>query len=296
MTSRFGLRHGWRTMSTPPITINPIAGALGAEIAGVDVGQDLDNQTWDALHQAFLDYGVIFFRDQDITPDQQIAFARRFGALADYPFAVGLDDYPEITEVIKNPGETNAFGALWHADTTYMETPPMVTMLLARETPDVGGDTQFANMALAFQALSVGMQRMLSGLRVVQSSGARYGGDETRETRKGQFKSVKMKGAGNVATAHVHPAVRTHPETGAKGLYVNSAHTLKFDGMSESESRPLLDFLLKHLSRPEFTCRFSWRPGAVAVWDNRAVQHFAINDYDGRRVMHRITIAGDTPA
>ncbi|MBT7249904.1 MAG: taurine dioxygenase [Rhodospirillaceae bacterium] len=281
-------------MNAAAITIRPIAGALGSEIFGVDIAGDLDNATWAAVRRAFLDYGVIFFRDQDMTPDQQIAFARRFGALADYPFAVGLEDHLEITEVIKNPGETNAFGALWHADTTYMEKPPMATMLLARETPTAGGDTQFANMALAFQTLSVGMQGLLSGLRVVQSSGARYGGDETRETRKGQFKSVKMKGAGNVATTHVHPAVRTHPETGAKGLYVNSAHTLKIDGMSEAESRPLLDFLLKHLSKPEFTCRFAWRPGSVAIWDNRAVQHFAINDYDARRVMHRITIAGDT--
>jgi taurine dioxygenase len=180
---------------------------------------------------------------------------------------------------------------VWHADTIYQERPPLGTLLLARELPPYGGDTIFANQYLAYEALSPGMQRLLEGLVAVNSSAK---ADVTR-TREDRIADHGSEGARKVLVAE-HPAVRTHPETGRKALYVNAAHTLRFRDLSEEESAPLLDYLFRHQVRPEFTCRFTWQPGSLAFWDNRAVQHNPVNDYHGfRRLMHRITLAGDAP-
>jgi len=271
--------------------IEPIAGALGAEIGGIDLAGDLGDERIAAIRRALLDHLVIFFRDQHLTPAQFLAFARRFGALAEYPFVTGLADYPDIIEVAKLENERVNFGGIWHSDTTYLDEPPMGSMLLAREVPATGGDTLFANMYLAYETLSDGMRRLLDGLVGISSS-AKADVSRTREDR------IRTS-SGEQPRRHFlaqHPVARTHPETGRKALYVNVAHTIGFEGMSEAESAPLLDFLFRHQVRPEFTCRFRWAAGSLAFWDNRATQHNPINDYHGkRRIMHRITLAGDRP-
>jgi alpha-ketoglutarate-dependent taurine dioxygenase len=273
------------------LEIRPVGGVIGAEIGGVDLARELPAATIGVIRQALLDYCVIFFRDQQLDSAQYLAFAERFGEPIAYPFVRGLDGFPTITPVIKLPHETVNFGGVWHADTTYLEEPPMATMLLAREVPAYGGDTLFANMYLAYETLSSGMKKMLEKLVGISDS-AKADGSQTREDRTRDLP------AANAPPRLIaeHPTVRVHPETGRKALFVNSAHTARFKNMTIEESAPILRYLFAHLSRPEFTCRFAWGPGSLAFWDNRAVQHNAINDYYGhRRVMHRITFKGDHP-
>jgi alpha-ketoglutarate-dependent taurine dioxygenase len=273
------------------IGVQRISGALGAEITGLDLAKPLADAEFGALKQAWLDHLVLFFRGQHLTPAQFMAFARRFGEPVDYPMVKGLADYPRIIEVKKLEHERAAFGAIWHSDTAYLECPPMASMLLAREVPPAGGDTLFANMYLAFECLSEGMKEVLLKLKAINSS-AKADVTKTREDR------VRSDGTEQASKEFVaeHPVVRTHPESGRKALYVNPAHTLRFAGMTGEESAPLLDYLYRHQTRPEFTCRFSWQPGSIALWDNRCAQHNPVNDYHGyRRLMHRITLAGDRP-
>ena len=273
------------------IKVLPIAGALGAEISGVDLATDLVDETVAEIRRAWLEHLVVFFRDQFLGPDEFLAFGRRLGTPVEYPFVKGIDGYPEIISVAKLPEETVNFGGIWHSDTVYLERPPMATMLIAREVPPIGGDTMWANMYAAYEALSPGMQRLLAGLRSVNSS-ALADVSKTREDR------IRDSGnGGDREFLSEHPVVRTHPETGRKALYVNVAHTQRFVDMTEAESRPLLRFLFEHSIRPEFTCRFRWRVGSVALWDNRCTMHNPINDYHGyTRRMHRITLEGDIPA
>jgi taurine dioxygenase len=203
----------------------------------------------------------------------------------------GLPETPEVIPVLKLEHEQVNFGGIWHSDTTYLERPPMASMLIGREVPPAGGDTEFASMYLAYEALSDGMKRLLEPLTAVNSS-ALADVSKTREDR------VKDSARGDAARQYVaeHPVVRVHPETGRRALYVNVAHTERFSGMTREESLPLLRYLFQHQVRPEFTCRFRWRAGSIAFWDNRCAQHNAINDYAGhRRLMHRLTLAGDRP-
>jgi taurine dioxygenase len=273
------------------IGVHSVAGALGAEISGVDLANDLDDETIAALRRAWLDHLVIFLRDQHLSPARFLAFARRFGEPIEYPFVKGLDDFPEIIPVLKREHEHVNFGGVWHSDTAYLEVPPMASMLIAREIPPAGGDTLFANMYLAYEMLSEGMQRMLDGLVALNSS-AKADASRTREDR---LKDTAREDAKKEYLA-AHPVVRVHPETGRRALYVNVAHTVGFQDMSPEESAPILEYLFRHQVRPEFTCRFRWRAGSIAVWDNRCAQHNAINDYPGhRRLLHRITLAGDKP-
>lgn len=273
------------------LDIRPLSGALGAEIYGVDLSRPLDSHVADALRAAFLDHLVIFFRDQPISLDAFRSFARAFGDPVEYPFVRGVDGFPEVIEVAKLEHETVNFGGVWHSDTTYLECPPMGTMLLAREVPPFGGDTLFANQYLAYETLSEGLREMLDGLYAVSSS-AKADVSRTREDR------IRDSGSTQAQREYLaeHPVVRTHPETGRKSLFINTAHTVRFRGMSEEESAPLLDYLFRHQIKPEFTCRFSWDVGSIAFWDNRAALHNPVNDYHGfRRRMHRITLAGDRP-
>jgi taurine dioxygenase len=269
---------------TPSLDIRPLAGALGAEVLGIDLRRPLDDATTAALRRAFLDHLVLFFRDQQLGPAELVALARRFGTPVPYPFVRGIAGFPEVIEVVKLPHERMNFGGIWHSDTAYLAEPPMGSMLLAKELPPVGGDTLFANMYLAYEILSAGMRRMLEGLRAVHDS------------RKGTATRTR-EDAGTAAFYEAeHPVVRTHPETGRKALYVNPGHTVRFAGMTEAESAPLLDFLYRHQTTPEFTCRFRWAPGSLAFWDNRAAQHNPVNDYHGHtRRMLRVTLAGDRP-
>ena len=273
------------------IEVRRIAGALGAEIRGVDLSRPLPKAQFDELKRLWLEHLVLFFRDQDLSPAQFMAFAQQFGEPVEYPMVKGMEGFPKIIEVKKLEHERAAFGAIWHSDTAYLERPPMASMLIARELPPFGGDTLFANMVLAFESLSPGMQTLLEGLRAVNSSAK---ADVTR-TREDRVRSAGTEDAKKEFVAE-HPAVRTHPETGRKALYVNPAHTVRFAGWTEEESAPLLDYLFQVQARPEFSCRFSWQPGSIALWDNRCAQHNPVNDYHGyRRVMHRITLAGDVP-
>jgi taurine dioxygenase len=268
------------------LEIRRIAGALGAELLGVDLSREFPEEE---IRKAFLEHQVIFFRDQQLTPAQFMAFARRMGQPIEYPFVKGIDGFPEVIEVKKLEHERYNFGGIWHSDTTYLREPPMGSMLLAREIPPYGGDTLFANQYLAYEALSEGMRKILQRLIAVNSS-ANADVSRTREDR------VKEQARTTEELVSEHPVVRTHPETGRKALYVNVAHTARFKGMTDEESAPLLNFLFAHQVKPEFTCRFQWRLGSLAFWDNRCVQHNPVNDYHGyRRVMHRITLAGDRP-
>ena len=273
------------------LQVRPFSGAIGAEISGVDLAEEVDDDTIAAIRRAWLDHLVIFFRGQDLPPARFLAFARRFGEPIEYPFVKGIDGFPLITPVVKLEHERVNFGGLWHSDTAYLETPPMGTMLVAREVPPYGGDTLFANMYQAYEALSPGMRQLLDGLVAVNSS-AKADVTKTREDR------IRDGARGDAATEYeaLHPVVRTHPETGRRALYVNGGHTVRFKGMTEAESAPLLNFLFAHQTRPEFTCRFRWETGSLAFWDNRCAQHNPINDYHGfRRMMHRVTLAGDRP-
>ena len=278
-------------MAYKKIEVRPCSGAIGVEVGGVDCGA-LDDKTFAEIHRAYLEHLVLFFRDQEITPEEQIAFAGRFGEIGYYPFVEGMKDHPEIVEVLKEADDTLNFGGVWHSDTAYLEKPPLGSVLYAKVLPPLGGDTIWSNMYLAHERLSAGMKDMLDGLKAVNSS--RKGAAAiTRETR---IEDHRKDDAADYYDA-VHPAIRTHPDTGKKAIYVNIGHTANFDGMTEEESAPILNYLCEHLIRPEFTCRFAWRVGDVAIWDNRCAQHYAMNDYHGhRRLMHRVTIEGDRPA
>ena len=281
-------------MSKTAFDIRPLAGSLGAEIRGVDLARPLDAATFAGIEGAFLDHLVLFFHDQELTPAQQVAFAARFGPIGRYPLADSIPEHPDIVAVVKEPGQTTNFGGVWHSDTTYLETPSLASLLYAKEVPAHGGDTLFANMYLAYESLSPGLRRLLDGLWAVNSAG------KNKETLRADHLAV----GGMTATAvdarrlqAEHPVVRRHPVTGRKALYVNRAHTLAFKDMDEAESAGLLDFLFAQAAREDFTCRFRWRAGSLALWDNRCTQHYPLNDYHGqRRVMHRVTIAGDRPA
>ncbi len=281
------------------VAISPVAGALGAEITGIDLSRALDNAASAAIHRAFRDHLVLFFRDQRLTPEQQMDFTRLFGPLAVTPFVKPMDGYPYVVKVLKEAEERSisTFGNSWHSDFTSEPAPPLGSVLYALEVPDHGGDTMFANMYAAYDTLSPGMKRMLDGMKAIHVGkpyGTKYGPPKTMKTST----SIAIERNRPEADAEVaHPVVRTHPATGRKALFVNPIYTLRFADMTEEESRPLLDYLYAHAVRPEFTCRFRWTKGALALWDNRCTLHYAVNDYDGaRRLMHRTMIAGDAPA
>ena len=272
------------------IAVHPVAGALGAEVRGVDIARPLEDEVIAEIRQAFLDHLVIFLRDQKLTPQAQLAFAQRFGQPMEYPQLKGLPECPLVTPVVKLAHERVNFGGVWHSDTSYLARPPMASMLYAVETPPRGGDTLFANQYLAYQTLSEGLHQTLAGLVGVNSS-AKADVSKTREDR------LRDAGAELKVLIGEHPVVRTHPETGRKALYLNFGHTARFRGWTEQESAPLLDYLFMHQVKPEFTCRFQWEPGSLAFWDNRCAQHYPVNDYHGfRRVMHRVTLEGDSPS
>ena len=273
------------------IEVRPLSGAIGAELPEIDLA-GLDEAGFAAVHEAFLAHQVLVFRDQRLDPDGYLALARRFGQPIPYPFAKGVDGYPEITAIIKEPHQTSNFGGMWHSDTTYRPDPPKATMLYCIETPAAGGDTVFACQYRAYATLSEPLRRFLAGLKGVSSSAKNAASLRTTHLATGAMKGT----AKDDTMTAAHPAVRIHPETGRSALYVNRSHTVAFEGMTEAESAPILDYLFQHQIQPEFTARVHWTPGTLVIWDNRSSQHCAINDYDGhRREMWRITLAGDAP-
>ena len=272
--------------------IHRTTGALGAEITGVDLSADLSDETIAAIRAAFNEHHVVFFRGQDWTPEQQIAFGRRFGELDTHPFVVGNAEHPELLDIVTDPDDFANFGGGWHTDVTFLPEPDLGSILYAVEVPETGGDTLFANQHAAYDAMSDGMKELLDGLQAVHSAGPQYeeGGYSTLS------KQMKTKNADRAREKVVHPVVRTHPENGRKALYVNRAFTTGILGMYPHESAALLRILHEQTTREAFTCRFRWEPGSVAMWDNRSVQHYAMFDYAGeRRHMRRVTIKGDVP-
>lgn len=286
---------GMRNTQYQHIQTQRIAGAMGAEISGVDLSQDLPDAVIDEIRAALLDNLVVFFRDQNLTPHQQLAFARRWGEIHLHPFMVGMPDCPEVLEIRKTPADKRNFGGNWHTDQMFAPAPAMGTMLYAVQVPSVGGDTLFSNQYLAYDALSDGMKKMLSGLRGVCVGDKKNGGIPRVAYNAATIAMKTVEPPKGVQTTSVHPLVRTHPETGRKSLYIGN-HVHWLEGMTEAESAPIIKFLRDHSARPEFTCRFRWQNGSLAFWDNRCTQHIAINDYPAEtRIMHRVTVRGDAP-
>jgi taurine dioxygenase len=278
---------------SPDFTVVPASGGLGADIYGIDVAKPVSQEKFNKLKRALLDYQVMFIRDQSLEPDTFLKFGKRWGGIHFYPYMKGLEGHPEIFEVIKNPGEDRTFGNRWHSDQMYSEKPCKFTILYARELPTIGGDTLFTNLYAAYEALSPGMKKLAGRLRTFNNgdNAKRYGG-KSRDAwyaEKGMGGKLHRPKARTDVVA-IHPLIRTHPDTRRKALYIGD-QTERFDGMSETESQPLYDFFMKHASKDTFTCRLKWKPGTLAIWDNRCVSHYAISDYPKeRRVMHRITI------
>jgi taurine dioxygenase len=277
-------------MGYSEIEVTPQSTALGAVISGVDLSKEPSKHAMAELKDAFGRYSVIFFRDQTLTPQQHIALAERWGAINVNRFFKPLDGYPQIAQVIKETGQKENIGGTWHTDHSYDQIPAMGSMLYAHEVPTVGGDTLFSSMYLAYQALSEGMQNMLTNLKAWHSSRHAFGYGVTDSEH---YEDGRLANPNQATQDALHPVVIIHPLTGRKALYVNADFTVRFDGWTAEESQPILDFLYAHGARQEFTCRFHWEPGSIAFWDNRATWHYAMNDYQGdRRIMHRITLEG----
>ncbi len=274
------------------IRIEPVTGALGAEVHGIDMAVPLDADTYRLLRAALLDHLVLFFRDQVLTPSQHIAFTRQFGELETHQYTEGMAEHPQIVEIVKSAEETHNWGDNWHTDLTALSEPSLGSVLFAREVPPFGGDTQFSNMYLAYETLSDGMKRLLDGLVCVH---------ETDHRGYENFKEMQAIAA--PASRAEHPLVRTHPETGRKALFLSRRKITTIKGMTPRESRPLLDFLCDHAENPDFACRFRWRSGSAVFWDNRCTQHRVSADYfyalwgfaPSRRHLHRVSIRGDRP-
>ena len=278
-------------MSLPVFQTFSLTTSAGAEIQGIDLSSPLSEDTTKRLRRIWLRHGVLFFRNQNLDPGQLLKVAKAFGETMPYPLLKGLEGFPEVTVVSKMEQEEMNFGGIWHSDTAYLETPPMASLLYALEVPEHGGDTLFANQALAYESLSEAMKDLLCGLTAINIAG-KPAVMNTRSER------IEDSGSGLRAEQFSanHPAVRTHPETGTKAIYVNRAHTQGFLELSEKEGKALLDFIFEHQVRAEFCCRFKWTPGTLAFWDNRWMQHYPVNDYHGhRRIMHRVTLRGDKP-
>ena len=271
------------------VKVRPMVGGLGAEVLGIDVAR-VGEDVFAEVRRAFVEFGVIFFRDQQVSSAQYIAFATRFGEININRFFRTVDGSPQIAEVKKEPKHSKNIGGGWHTDHSYDEIPALGSMLYAHEVPDSGGDTLFSSMYRAYDALSDGMKRLLGRLSAHHSSRHVFGPNAYSETDD----FVGRIGTAEFATQDAtHPVVITHPLSGRKALYVNPGFTVAIEGWSADESAALLGFLFEHAARAEFTCRFRWEKGSVAFWDNCATWHYALNDYPGkRRYMHRITIEG----
>ena len=279
------------------LAINPFGRTFGAEIEGIDV-RAMNAVAEAALKAALGEHRVVVIRGQSLTPAEQTAFSRRFGPLVALPYIKPIDGHPKVIAVLKEADEVrvSTFGSWWHADFSYLEEPPVYSILHALELPPRGGDTLFADLCAAYDALSPGMKRMLDPLEVMHS-GAIYGTRAVTDGARGPARGVVIsRGNPEADIERAHPLVRMHAPTGRKALFASPTYTTRLAAMTPDESRPLLDFLYQHMTRPEFTLRQRWRPGDLLMWDNRAVIHLAVNDYDGhRRLLHRTTAGRERP-
>jgi taurine dioxygenase len=283
-------------MGYEQIEVRPISGVLGAEIFGPDLAKPLDRRVFEEIHQALLDYGVIFLRSQHLSHEDQLQFCRHFGPLDIHPIAVGMEEYPEIIRVHKPAGESASFGVGWHTDNSFFERPSMATCLYAHEVPPFGGDTLFASMERAYDALSDTLKGWLDSAVAVHSASRAYDPKNTGDAKYQGKAAINYTYSDAISNEVEHPVLRTHPETGRKSLYVNAMFTQQILGLHEAESEALLRLLFEHCVRPEFSCRFRWESGSLALWDNRCVQHYALDDYrEYERLLYRVTISGDRP-
>lgn len=272
------------------IDVRPKSGFVGAEIFGVDLNKEISKEQFLQIRKAFGEFGVIFFRDQYLTPDKEIEFAEKWGIININRFFTNVDGYPKIAMVLKEANQKQNIGGAWHTDHTYDTEPAMGSILFAHEVPKKGGDTMFASMYSAYENLSEGLKKTLDGMQARHSSRHVFG--KARASRNDDTVG-RIRNSETANQDALHPVIIKHPETGRKALYVNPTFTLGFDGWTDIESKPLLEYLYEHATKPEFTCRFKWEKGSIAFWDNRSTWHLAINDYHGeRRLMHRITIEG----
>jgi taurine dioxygenase len=271
-----------------PFHLKPLGTALGAEVEGLDLAEPMGGNTAQALLQALGDHGILVLRNQDLSPDQHRAAAQALGRININRFFPAVDGHPDIAEVRKEPDQKTNVGSSWHTDHSYDAEPALGSLLYAREVPEVGGDTLFAGMYAAYEALSDGLKTTLKGLSAVHGSAHVFGAKAVADYGDGRFSN-----AGQANQLSTHPVVIRHPISGREALYVNPQFTLRFEGWTDEESQPLLAFLGRHATRPEFVFRLQWDKGTLAIWDNRATWHQAINDYHGkRRLMHRITLDG----
>jgi taurine dioxygenase len=293
------IQHDFKTLR-----VTPVAGALGAEINNVDLAA-LDDKTFAEIYQALLDHQVLFFRDQDLTPKQYRAFGQRFGTLKKFPpelftkirgeadYVAGFDD---VMEFHKTKEAKENVGGRWHADLEHTDAPPKFTILYGRLMPPAGGDTMFSNQYMSYEALSDGMKEMLGKMNA-EHTDIVFDEEVMLQRLRDPNARPNYDLSQRKNTTNYHPVVCTHPETKRKLLYVSTMYTTHFEDMTREESRGLLDYLFNHMAKPEFTCRFRWDENSIAVWDNRCVQHYALNDYPGEeRIMHRMTVEGDRPA
>ena len=271
------------------ILIKPTSGSMGVEIHNVDLSKELSDSLFSEIRETFIAHGLIFFRDQELTPDDHLRFAKRWGEININRFFVKVEGYDQIAEVRKDADQKINIGGAWHTDHSYDQVPAMGSILLAKETPKIGGDTLFTNMYRAYETLSDGMKKTLESMKACHSSRHVFG------AHTGYSKASNQRiGNPELATQDaIHPVIITHPESKRKALYVNPEFTVNFEGWTVEESKPLLDYLTEHTTQQENTTRFQWEPGSIAFWDNRCTWHFALNDYPGEtRLMHRITVEG----
>ena len=287
--------EGVSKVKSQEFSVAPMAGALGAEVHGLDASALTGLPA--ELNDVFLEHKVLAIRGQDLNPASFLAFSKLWGDIHFYPYMTGLPEEPEVFEIRTAPDAKRVFGNRWHSDQMYDAHPCKATLLYAQELPPVGGDTIFTDLEAAYEALSGGMKAMLAGLRIPCAPGdkTRYGGKTRAEWYAGDDMAQKLNGKDAAPPVAIHPLVRTHPETDRKCLFVGD-QVQRFDGLTLEESAPLLRYLMSHIQRPEFTCRVRWEPGTLVMWDNRCTCHYAVADYVGQfRRMHRVTIAGDTP-
>ena len=278
------------------LRVRPLSGTLGAEIEGVDLSKPLEDAAWREIHAAFLEHSVIAFRNQTLSHQDQIGFAQRLGPLDVHPIAVGMEEHPEMLRVWKPAGESASFGTGWHTDNTFFEEPSLAGVLYGVTIPPYGGDTLFASMRRAFDALSPALQHFFEGLRAVHSASRAYDPATTGDAKYQGEAAINYRMSDAVYAETEHPLVRTHPETGRKGIFVNPMFTQRIVGLADHESEALLHLLYDHATRPDFTCRMRWEPGTLLVWDNRCTQHYALDDYqEFERLMFRVTVSGDRP-
>jgi taurine dioxygenase len=275
------------------ITVTPISRFVGAEIGNVDIAAGLSDEQFLEIRRAFVAHGVIFIRDQNLSPDQHIEFAKRWGDINVNRFFQAVDTHPIIAEVRKEANQKTNIGSTWHTDHSYDQIPAMGSILYAREVPKIGGDTLFSSMYAAYDHLSDGMKDTLLRMRAEHSSRHAFGEAAYVDMDKDDV-ADRLSNTADATQDATHPVIIKHPLSGRPALYVNGDFTVKFEGWSQPESQPLLDYLYQHAIQNEFTCRFKWHKGSIAIWDNRATHHCALNDYQGeRRLMHRITIEGE---